>query len=87
MRSVFKYPLAIVNEQTIDIPGGFAEYKPLFVAEQNETLCLWCECSPNLDKEPVVVYIYGTGEEIDGGDVYVGSVLMHGGSAVWHVYV
>jgi hypothetical protein len=88
MKTIFKYPLEITDTQIISVSGGEA-MKPLFVAEQNDILCLWGESCPDSDYGPVVIRIYGTGQPMDEDTnlSYIGSATQHDGRAVWHVYV
>lgn len=81
---IFKYPLAITREQTLQIPQ---RAKILCVQLQGDIgLSLWAQVD---DAEPVEareIRVYGTGHEIaaPGTLAYVGTVLQ--GPYVWHVY-
>jgi hypothetical protein len=64
------------------------------VAEQNGVLCMWALCDAGNSPADRVVHIVGTGHPADRvakGWVddcpYVGTVLMHGGQLVWHVFI
>lgn len=89
-RSIWKYPLAVVDHQTIDMPTGA---RVLSVHEQHGQLCMWAEVNANPDgpTETRHVRIKGTGHPIEQGEMigfkFLGTVLVAGGSLVWHVYV
>lgn len=91
-RRIWKYELAITDEQKIEVPPGF---KPLHVGAQPTRLgglqlCLWAEVNEgtgSTDNMPLLVRVIGTGNAMpDMSDFgYVGTVQM--GLFVWHVYV
>jgi hypothetical protein len=62
----------------------------LSVHNQNDFVCAWAEVDAY--EGPVVLVdrefiIYGTGQRLEElPQVYLGTVLVFGGSLVWHVY-
>jgi hypothetical protein len=83
MAVVWKYVLAPVPEQTINIPVGA---QLLHVAEQNGQLCLWAK----VDLSGAVVsrrfYVAATGYEMPSYVEHIGTALMQGGDLVFHVF-
>ncbi len=83
--TVWKFPLAIVDQQTIKIPANAAAFKPLFVGIQNGKLCFWAEVDDELKTmEEITIYVCGTGNPIPSPRQYLGSAVI--GTFVWHVY-
>jgi len=84
MSRIWKYELAITDEQTLEMPRGA---KVLSVANQGGKLCLWAEVDQS---ERIVVrhfLIVGTGHQITEDfelRKFVGSVLID--PFVWHVF-
>jgi hypothetical protein len=84
---VYKYPLAVVDEQTITLPIGS---QILTVQNQQERLVLYAQVNPN---EPctkqITIRIRGTGqlwtEDDETFEHYIGTVMMANGM-VWHVF-
>ena len=84
MTTIWKWPLRIVDRQTITAPGGTSF---LHVAYQGETLCIWGEGDPKNPSADTPIYIVGTGHPVPEGVAYIGTVLDRGGLLVWHVYM
>jgi len=86
MITIFKYTLDAGNVE-LDFPVGA---KILTVAGQNDTPCIWAEVDTEAPTEKVIFEVYGTGHEIKRGmgidREHIGTVLLCGGSLVWHVY-
>ena len=86
MKTIWKYPLKIMDQQLIGMPKG-AEV--LSVIAQGDTPTLYALVDPSESIIPRQVRIYGTGNpfrETDGSG-FVGTVTTNGGSLVWHVFV
>ena len=83
--TVWKYALKATAQQLVSIPQGA---KLLHVAEQHGELCLWAHVDPSQSVEDRGIAIIGTGHNApDPGQMdHVGSVLMHGGALVFHVF-
>ncbi len=86
MRTIWKRHLEIVDVQEIAVP---LLARPLAVAEQHELLTIWFDVPDHENPVGVArIRIFGTGGPIPAfasGD-YVGTVVMMGGTAVWHVF-
>jgi hypothetical protein len=83
---IFKYTLAPVKgEFVVHMP---ADARILKTANQNETICIWCEVD---EEKPMVqmrfILLY-TGDEIDtcASHRYIGTVLLRNGQEVVHIY-
>lgn len=86
MKKVFKFPLKIEeDEQDIMMPAGA---KVLTVQVQSGVPCLWAECNPDAECVSRTFLIRGTGHPIDDGieKEYIGTIQLHGGSLVLHVF-
>lgn len=84
MKTIYKYPLKVEDEQTVAFPMGATVLSAAF---QGETLYMWAlidkdeECS-----ESQKIFIYGTGHEIiEGNSRFISTVFI--GSLVFHVFV
>jgi hypothetical protein len=82
MAVVWKYVLAPVPEQTINIPVGA---QLLHVAEQNGQLCLWAKVDPSGAVVSRRFCVAGTGQEMPAYTEYLGSAVLHG-DLVFHVF-
>ena len=83
MRSVWKFPVAMTDIQSVDMPMG-AEI--LTAQMQGEQCCLWALCEPQNAKRLRTILIHGTGHPV--GDIarYIGSVQMMDNALVFHVF-
>lgn len=87
--TIYKYPLAIEDEQQIEMPQGA---KVLCVQMQNGTPYLWAEVNPEAPMTKNTFYVRGTGHQLGKvatasiGCTYIGTFQMAGGSLVFHVY-
>lgn len=83
MKTIHKFPLQIVDEQTIDLP---INYNALCVQVQNGIPCLWAEVNTNTITFPKTFKMVGTGHPIffDESFSYLGTVQIDG--LVWHIY-
>ena len=85
MRSVFKYPLDVVDEQIVVMPHG-AEV--LAVNRQGDTICVWAIVDEDAAEEEYHFSIRGTGHPLPGPATkatHVGTVFQ--GPFVWHVFL
>jgi hypothetical protein len=86
MSVIWKYPLAIVDEQTIEIPEVASV---LTVMAQHGQPCLWLHVDPTQPTYRQRIHIYGTGNPIPetrDSEFYIGSVITHDGTGVWHCF-
>lgn len=85
IKKIFKYPLRLIrltDTQTIQIPNGSTL---LWVAVQNDVICLWAMVDPEQAMTTRTIVIIGTGNPIcDMALDYVGTVMQ--GPYVWHVF-
>lgn len=85
MRTIHKFPLAITDRQTIDLPGH-AEI--LRVGVQGGAIYLWAVVATNtMLVESRTFDVVGTGNPVPGDateDNYLGTV--EDGPFVWHVF-
>lgn len=84
MKTIYKYPIEITDEQTLSMPEGA---QVLSAQMQGNTLCIWALVDSgnfNCDRR---VRIFGTGNPVvlDGNWKFVDSV--HERIFVWHVFV
>lgn len=91
MRMIYKYNLEVRNgPQRIRLPEGS---KILHVDNQFEQIALWIEVDLNNVSVDRLFFVLGTGDNISadldayyGKDVHIGTVILMGGTFVWHVY-
>ncbi len=84
-KTIWKYDLSILDEQTILISVG-AEI--LSVACQREIPVLWAKVYPDGPQIYRKVQMRGTGHPLNGREgTFVGTAIMAGGALVWHVFV
>jgi hypothetical protein len=84
MRTVYKYPLKLVETQTIEMPRQCAM---LTVQIQAGEICLWAEVVLDGKVEARTIRLVGTGNPMPEGTVYlayIGTVQML--PYVWHIY-
>lgn len=87
MKSVFKYPLAVTDTQTLLLPTGS---KVLSVEEQYGSIVLYVlvDPTPEAETEPRRFLIHGTGHDVTNPDAdFVGTVKLEGGALMFHVFV
>lgn len=81
MRTIWKYRLPIVDEQTLSVPSS---YRLLHVDNQKGLLCLWLEVDPSYEKIGIKIAIAGTGGPVPKSAIYIGTAVCD--PFVWHVY-
>lgn len=81
MRTIYKYELSIVNEQTLEIPG-YA--KLLDVQMQNGTPCIWALVDTTEAKRSRIIQIFGTGHNTEKAGTYIATFQT--GPLVFHVF-
>jgi hypothetical protein len=80
METIYKYPLKLTGEQTIEMPRG-AEI--LSVQDQGGTICVWALVDTKSETKQYTFRIYGMFERMIYA--HVGSVQQDG--FVWHVFM
>lgn len=84
MQTIWKYPLAVDDSQSLDLPQGAVL---LTVVAQGGTPCLWALVDPIRPTEPRRFLTYGTGHPYEPmGQTYLGSYQLSGGALVFHVF-
>lgn len=89
MKVIYKYNIMIDDEFTIQkLP---VDYKVVAVALQNGRPMMWIEHQdPNSATSfaDVKFHIFGTGQyfEPEWGQEHLGTLIMHEGRLVWHIY-
>ena len=73
MKRVYKYPVPIADESTLELPEG-AEI--LTFQTQNDTPCIWALVDPMRQMETVNFKFFGTGHPVENADTleYVGTI-------------
>ncbi len=86
MRTIWKFPLQITDFQKVEMPRGA---HILSVQIQGSQLCLWAYVLSDEEKEERAFWVLGTGNPVERPEnigPFIGTVQMHGGSLVWHVF-
>lgn len=85
MRTIFKYPIKVTDQQTVRMPQGA---KILCVQLQFGGPCLWAEIEDSRPSEDRLIAVVGTGNPIpEAAELsYVGTVQQAAGHLIWHVY-
>ncbi len=84
MKTIWKFPLKVEDEQTINMPIGA---KILCVQMQGNVPTLWAVVDETAAKEPKKIYCHGTGHYINpDATVYLGTVQMLGGGLIFHFF-
>ena len=81
---IYKYTLAMADEQVIDMPFG-AEI--LSAQMQNEQLCMWALVSPNHRDEAVTLCVVGTGNPFPDARQCKFVATVQDKPFVWHIFV
>lgn len=84
MKTIYKYPIQITDEQEISMPQG-AEVIHAGLDPQG-TPCVWAMVDTQNKPEPVSILVYGTGNPMTyTPDRHVSSFTQ--GPFVWHVFL
>lgn len=83
--TIWKYPLQVVDQQTVFMPAGA---KLLDVQMQAGTPCVWALVPAQSNaQEAVEIRIHGTGHRFDAERYeHIGTFQMNGGSLVFHAF-
>lgn len=83
-RAVYKYEIPVDDQwhgSTMPLPAQIVHA----ASQSRGVVCLWAEVAPDSTESAVRAFrVFGTGQPIPEGAVYVGSAL--DGPYVWHVY-
>lgn len=85
MESIWKFPLQVVDQQTIAMPVGA---KLLTVQVQNDRPCLWALVAAEaVPVEDVDIRTHGTGHRFDAHVYeYIATYQLNNGALVFHVF-
>jgi hypothetical protein len=83
--TVRKYPLAVADEQTIEVPS---DPRVLHLGMQHGQPCLWLLVDPNKEPMEMVIRILGTGWAPVHTLLWqhLGTVMEEDGRLVWHFF-
>lgn len=83
MKKIYKYPIEIVDEQTLDLPTGA---DVVHVGhDPGGTPCLWAIIDTDAPVVSVKILVKGTGHPLPAGEIdHLGSFLS--GPFVWHLF-
>ncbi len=87
MRTVYKYPIRITDQQVIDVhcDGGSPARVLMVGLDPHGVACVWVEVDSDLPAAfPLLVYVCGTGNPVPKDGRHLGSFTS--GPFVWHVY-
>lgn len=82
-RTVYKYPLPTADVLTLDMPQAA---RLLSVQVQRGVPHLWALVDPEMPIEQRQFRLAGTGDGIDGGVEFVGTVQLLGDALVLHLF-
>jgi len=82
LREVFKYPVPYSDRFTLLLPTA-AEI--LHFGEQSGALFIWALVEPDSPKVSREFLLRGTGHEIEGNPIYLGTDRV-GSGLVWHLF-
>ena len=87
MKTIWKFPLEIIDEKILVMPVGA---QILCVQEQHDEIKLWALCDRlETDLELRKFRIFGTDHEVSPQldlEDYIGTVQIHSGALVFHVF-
>ena len=86
-RAVWKYPLPLPSGHafTLNVPDG--RFEPLFLCSQPHVgPCLWAEVEPDTPAVAHPLVWVPTGAAVPPTGHYLGTLLFHGGTLVYHLY-
>lgn len=85
--TIWKYELEAKELQYVDVPS---QHRVLSIAEQGDKMCMWVMVNPSSERQRrLQVNLVGTGWDVpsDVGFDYYTSVVVQGGTFVWHYFV
>jgi hypothetical protein len=91
MKKIYKYVLTGSGKSyptAVNVPMPIGA-KVLSVGNQLEKICIWAEVESTSPTEGRAFVIYNTGEVlemIDHNNLFIGTVVLKGGTAVAHVF-
>lgn len=86
MRKVYKYTLALQDEQTLMLPKD-ALILSIQMQRDGDAPQLWALVNPEKPTVPRKIRVYGTGHGIEDGPLeFIATFQMHGGTLVFHAF-
>jgi hypothetical protein len=86
MRKVYKYTLALQDEQTLMLPKD-ASILSIQMQGGGDAPQIWALVEPEKPKAPRKIRVYGTGHGIEDGPLeFIGTFQIHGGALVFHAF-
>lgn len=83
MKVIYKYPLAITDVQSIEMP---VRSEILCVQMQLDKPCIWAKVETDEPSDVKTIRIYGTGHPIDEDGQYIGTFQLQSEGLVFHVF-
>jgi hypothetical protein len=83
MKTIYKYPLAIRDEQEIPMPGNPVQFK--VGLDPAGELCCWALVDPSEEMKPKRFFVVGTGHPVPA-DAYIWIGTVQQGRFMWHVF-
>lgn len=83
MKTIHKFPLAIRDEQQIDLPGKPTLFK--VGLDPAGDLCVWALVEPHHAPKPQRFFVVGTGHPVPA-DAYIWIGTVNQGPFMWHVF-
>lgn len=84
MKTIYKY---ILNPETVQSVIMPQDAKILSVQVQHGQICIWAVGKASGVNERRIFHVYGTGHELPDDELsFIGTVQLHGGALVFHVF-
>ena len=83
MKTIYKYELAFVDRQTIDLP---VNAWVLSAAMQNGSLCIWAVVDTTAVTVTTPFFVFGTGHPIPPQEIISFISTVFDGPFVWHIF-
>jgi len=81
MKTIYKYPLEINDQQTVNLPSSA---RLLTVQVQNGVPCLWALVDTADRESPRLIQMFGTGHPSETAGVYIATFQF--GPLLFHVF-
>jgi hypothetical protein len=86
MKTIWKFPLQVTNDQILQMPHG-AEILCVQVQGDNNAPCLWAIVEDTKFTYPRTIHMYGTGHKLASHPGrFISTFQMDGGRLVFHVF-
>ncbi len=85
MKSIWKFPLSVVDTQKVAMPFGATILS--VDSQHDQSVCLWAMVNTEASPTDRTIVIVGTGHEVPEGNLmFIGTTLLFGGGLVFHVF-